>query len=299
MRADIGGATAIALALGGVKTLILAARSEERAVETIEAVKLANPSVTILFLSLDLTSLSSVRAAAEQILANPAVPSVDVLINNAGVCYAGDAPRITADGLEEMWAVCHVGHWLLTGLLMPKLLASGGGARVINLTSAAHSWWDGSFEDYNYAQTKWDGNAAYGRAKAANIVFSKGLAAKYGAQGIFGFSVNPGWVLMELSRHWSSEDFARAVEDAAKIGMVYSSTPKSLEQGCATTLVAVLDPGIAQASSNGAYFDDCQEAKTSAMTEDPAAWKALGGPREAPGCEVHVNIVPVLYRCAR
>lgn len=78
-------------------------------------------------------------------------------------------------------------------------------------------------------------------------------------------------VLTELSRHWSSEDFARAVEDAAKIGMVYSSTPKSLEQGCATTLVAALDPGIAQAGSNGGYFDDCQKGKTSAVTEDPAA----------------------------
>lgn len=191
----LGGATAIALARGGVKTLILAARYEQRAKETIEAVKRVNPAVTVLFLSLDLASLSSVRAAAEQILANPAVPSIDVLINNAGVCYAGDAPRITADGLEEMCAVCHVGHWLLTSLLMPKLLASrGGGARVINLTSAAHSWWDGSFEDCNYAQTnsKWNGNAAYGRAKAANIVFSKGLAAKYGAQGIFSYSVNPG-----------------------------------------------------------------------------------------------------------
>lgn len=174
-----------------MKTIILAARTEARATETIAAVKRVNAAASVVFLQLDLASPASVRAAAQAVLDNPAVPALDVLINNAGVCYTGPTRRATKDGLEESFAVNHAGHWLLTSLLMPKLLAaaaSRGEARVVNLTSTGHHFWDGSFDD----PAPFDGNVAYGRSKAANIIFSRGLAQKFGDRGLKSYAVQPG-----------------------------------------------------------------------------------------------------------
>ncbi|KZV98836.1 NAD(P)-binding protein [Exidia glandulosa HHB12029] len=261
----IGGSTAVALARGGAECLILASRSESRAAETIETVKKVNPAVTVVFVKLDLADLASVRTAAQGILDNPSVQSIDVLINNAGVSLADETPRLTKDGLEETWQVCHVGHWLLTSLLMPKLLAAAsvkGEARVINLSSTGHNFWNGSFDE----PSPFTGIAAYGRAKAANILFSKGLALKYGSRGIKSYSVQPGWVTTQLISTWKADDFARAVEAGKEAGLEYGSEPKTLEQGCSTTLVAALDPAIP--APNGAYLDDCHEKKPNAKVED-------------------------------
>lgn len=133
------------------------------------------------------------RTAARAVLDNPAFVSLDVLINNAGVAYAGPVRRTTADGLEETFGVCHVGHLLLTSLLLPKLLAAPA-PRVVNLSSAGHHYWDGSFDS---DAVPFDGmGTAYGRAKAANVVFSKGLAQKYGVKS---YAVQPG-CMSETSR---------------------------------------------------------------------------------------------------
>ncbi|KZW01448.1 short-chain dehydrogenase-like protein [Exidia glandulosa HHB12029] len=250
----IGGSTAVTLARGGAKCLILASRSEARAAETIDAVKKTNPATSIVFVQLDLADIESIRAAATSIINNSSVQSIDVVINNAGVSLGGETPRLTKDGFEETWQVCHVGHWLLTSLLMPKLLAAAsvkGEARVINLSSAGHHFWNDSFDE----PTPFTGVAAYGRAKAANVVFSKGLAVKYGAQGIKSYSVNPGWVTTQIMSSWNADDFASGMKAAAEAGLALRPAPKNLEQGCSTTLVAALDPAIP--APNGAYLDDC------------------------------------------
>ncbi|EJD40484.1 NAD(P)-binding protein [Auricularia subglabra TFB-10046 SS5] len=258
----IGGATAHALARGGPKTLTLAGRTESRVKPCIERARAANGGVNVMFLQLDLASLASVRAAAKTIIDDPSIPALDILINNAGV--AGQKFTKTEDGIEEMFGVCHVGHWLLTSLLMPKLL-SAPEPRVVNVSSGGYLYWDGNFEDYNFETPgrPYDPLVAYGQAKAGNVVFSKALAKKFGDRGLRSYSVQPGWVLTNIISHWTKEESERSLKVAIEAG-IEASGPKTLEQGCATTLVAALDPGL----PNGSYLDDCHPKNVKGKTQD-------------------------------
>ena len=143
-------------------------------------------------LQLDVTDPSSVSRCKADVAALTN-GKLDILINNAGTLSPGY--KKTSDGIEETFAVCHIAHWLLTSLLMPKLMAAvsvHGEARVVNLASTGHNFWDGDFEDYNFVKKPYNENVAYGQAKAANIVFSKALAQKFGSKGIKSYSVQPG-----------------------------------------------------------------------------------------------------------
>ncbi|EJD40470.1 putative short-chain dehydrogenase [Auricularia subglabra TFB-10046 SS5] len=255
-QSGIGGSTALALALGGVKTLILTGRTESRVQPVIDAARAADSAVEVVFLKLDLASLASVRAAAATV--SQLVGHIDVLINNAGL--SGKTYRKTADGIEEMFGVCHVGHWLLTSLLMPKLLAAPE-PRVVNVSSSAHLYWDGSFEDYNFERGRaYRPELAYGQAKAANIIFTKALAQKFGDRGLKSYAVQPG------CGDYTAEEFQVAYAAARASDLEFSETPKTVEQGCSTTLVAALDPDV----PNGIYLDDCHPKATSKLTQDPS-----------------------------
>lgn len=248
-----------------MKALILAGRSEARVKPVVDAARAFQSGTNVVFLQLDLASLASVRAAAHKILADASIPRLDILINNAGI--SGAEYRTTSDGIEEMFAVCHVGHWLLTSLLMPKLVAAPE-PRVVNLTSTGHNYWDGVFEDYNFqrADRPYSHTLAYGQAKAANIVFTKALVQRFGDRGLKAYSVQPGWVETNLTSSWSPEQLQTAFAAAQASGLEFGEKPKTLEQGCSTTLVAALDPNV----PNGAYLDDCKVRQTSERTQDPA-----------------------------
>ncbi len=130
----------------------------------------------------DLASLASVRAAAKEVLADASIPHIDVLINNAGIMACPYA--LTVDGVESQFATCHLGHFLLTALLWPK--AKGG--RVVNVSSAGHRFFKGSFDDYNFEREKYAPFAGYGNGKAANVLFSVALAQR----GVASYSLMPG-----------------------------------------------------------------------------------------------------------
>ena len=126
--------------------IVLAGRSLGKIQPVIDRIHAINPAVRTKFVNLDLSSLASVREAAASINAN--IEKIDVLINNAAVMACPFSK--TMDGIESQFGTNHVGHFLLTNLIMPKILAAGPGARIVNLSSVSHSMADVNLDDYNF-----------------------------------------------------------------------------------------------------------------------------------------------------
>jgi NAD(P)-dependent dehydrogenase (short-subunit alcohol dehydrogenase family) len=130
----IGAETALSLARGSPALIVLVGRSASKVGPLVSQIEEANPAGTVKFVAIELDSQASVRKAAAEIIAS--VEKIDYLINNAGIMACPF--RKTEDGIESQFATNHVGHFLLTNLLMPKILEAGKGARIINVGSIAH-----------------------------------------------------------------------------------------------------------------------------------------------------------------
>ena len=257
----LGRESARALAAHGASVTVLA-RSEARASEGADAVRAAVPGATVEIGVVDLASLASIRAFAASYVADH--DAIDVLINNAGVmaCPFGH----TVDGFETQFGTNHLGHFLLTALLSPLLLA-GDAPRVVTLSSAAHSRADVDLEDPNFERTPYSAWVSYGQAKTANALFARELATRGGPAGLLSFSVHPGGIMTDLGRHLTVElmeemgEFqkARAARAAEAEGEpaeeVAGITWKSVEAGAATQVWAATAPELAE--HNGAYLADC------------------------------------------
>ena len=165
----LGLSTARALAAAGAE-VVIAARNQERAAEAVERIQAAIPAASLTIVKLDLGSLDSVKAAAEEILASH--ETLDLLVNNAGVM--GIPEGRTADGFEMQFGVDHLGHFALTARLLPALLKAPA-ARVVTVTSTAHHMG----RTVNPANPNLAGRygpwRAYGQAKLANFHFGLGL----------------------------------------------------------------------------------------------------------------------------
>lgn len=142
------GATFVeAVAKGHPALLILAARSTSKAEQTARAIQAVNPGVETKILELDLGSLSAVGKAADTVLSWTDVPTIDVLVNNAGI-MAVDF-KLSPDGYESQFATNHLGHFLFTNLIMKKLLAASS-PRVVNVSSDGHRLGHIRWDDYNF-----------------------------------------------------------------------------------------------------------------------------------------------------
>ena len=146
----LGAESAIALAEGHPKQLILLARTESKVTPVIEKIKKISPGTEAMFLKIDLANNSSVRETAANI--NKKVEKVDILINCAGIMAVKDFQK-SVDGIEVQFAANHVGHFLLTNLLMDKLVAAGKGARVVNVTSNGYGLSGPRYDDWNFQVT--------------------------------------------------------------------------------------------------------------------------------------------------
>lgn len=257
----MGAETAIALAHGNPAQVILLARSQARVNSVISQIKQISPSTKAEFVPISLDDFDSVRSAAATI--NASVEKLDVLINNAGV-MAPDNYTTNKDGIEIQFATNHLGHFLFTKLLFPKIAAAAPGSRIVNLTSLGHKIGPVRFDDINFSGGKtynqWEG---YGQSKTANILFSHSLGDKLRARGIQSFSVHPGAIFTtNLSRDISDVHAALAAIDPVAIqntGRHFpldKDAPKPAEIGVNTTLVAALDPRIEDQS--GSYMADAK-----------------------------------------
>jgi NAD(P)-dependent dehydrogenase (short-subunit alcohol dehydrogenase family) len=212
----LGAAFASAIASHNPSTLILTARTPAKALPVLTSLRAANPHspITYHLIPLDLSSLASVRTAAAQIAA--LAPSIDVLINNAGV-MALPSRTLSVDGVEMHLASNFLGHFLLTTLLAAQLRA-GGGARVVNVTSAGFVLTPFRFADFNFDEGRKDElpaservnvpvaeamglrgldascgyvpMIAYAQANTANMLFTRWLGEVQ--EGVVGVSAAPG-----------------------------------------------------------------------------------------------------------
>src|SRR5690606_29866549 len=163
----MGKATAATLATKfGMKVFMLV-RSEERGQAAIDEITSHTPDADVELVICDLGSLQSIRAAAEKLTTR--CSQIDVLVNNAGVVTV--KREETEDGFEHMMGVNHLGHFVLTGLLLP-LLANSPAGRIVVVSSGAHKIGRMNYADPHLLQrfTVWGG---YGRSKLANIWFTR------------------------------------------------------------------------------------------------------------------------------
>jgi len=189
----VGREIARGLALRGA-TVFLLARPSERASAIRDELASLVPCERIRLVACDLASLASVRSAAAQVLAR--TDRLDALFNNAGAWYR--QRELTQDGFERTFQVDHLGHYLLTELLLEHVLAARG--RVIATTSVLHAVGRLEQLDDLQAERSWSGLRAYSFAKLCNIWHVQSLAARFGERGLQAHAFHPGGVRTPFGR---------------------------------------------------------------------------------------------------
>lgn len=247
----IGLVTARELARAGYQ-LFLGCRSVERAAPALAAIRAAGGAAPVEVLALDLADPASVRACAQAFLAR-GLP-LHLLVNNAGV--AG-ARGVTRSGFELAFGVNHLGHFLLTQLLLERLRASAP-ARIVTVASKAHYQARGiDWEAVRRSTASRTGLPEYSVSKLCNVLFSAELGRRVAGSGLTTYSLHPGVVATDI---WRSVPWPlRSLIKLAMIGP---------EQGAATTLYCATSPACA--AQSGRYYDGCRVKEPSALAKDPA-----------------------------
>jgi len=248
--AGIGIETARALAQAGAE-VILAVRDMAKGIVVAQELRTSTNNPKIHVLDLDLTSLASVKSAAETFLQR--WNKLHILINNAGVMAT--PLSYTVDNFEMQFGTNHLGHFALTKHLLPALIAAAP-ARVVSVSSAAHRSSDIVWEDINYRSRPYDKFGAYSQSKTANVLFAVGLNQYYAQQGVTANALNPGLIRTNILKYVTQEEsLARGYIDAnGNLNPNY----KTLEQGASTSVWAAV--GNELEGIGGLYLADCQEA---------------------------------------
>jgi len=195
-NSGIGWETARALAAKGAR-VIVACRNEDKGRDAEHRIRAAAPAADVRFEPLDLGSLASVRAFADKLGA--AESRIDLLVNNAGVMMPPYGK--TADGFELQLGTNHLGHFALTGLLLPRILAAAK-PRVVGLSSLAHFWGRIDFADLQ-SERSYNPTRSYGQSKLANLLFVRELQRRFESAraSALAAAAHPGSTRTELQRH--------------------------------------------------------------------------------------------------
>jgi NAD(P)-dependent dehydrogenase (short-subunit alcohol dehydrogenase family) len=244
----LGAETARVLAGCGAR-VVIGARDLAKARAVADKIGDASLDAVVEVEALELGSLASVRRFAEATLARHA--AIHVLVNNAGVMACPLAR--TEQGFELQFGTNHVGHFLLTGLLLPALRA-GAPSRVVCVSSNGHRFDTVHLDDPNYERRPYDKWESYGQAKTANIWHAIELDRRFGGDGVRGFALHPGGIRTELGRHLTPDDIQTLM---ARVGEA-TFRWKNAEQGAATQVWAAT---AAQLDGRGGlYLEDCHIA---------------------------------------
>ncbi|KAI1178860.1 putative short-chain dehydrogenase [Nemania sp. FL0916] len=287
----IGFTTCQAFASQSPAHIIIAGRTLSKINKSIDLLKAEYPDVDYRSLVVDLSSQKSIRGAAAELLSWSDVPVINIIVNSAGVMGMPER-MLSEDGIELHFATNHIGHWLLTCSLMPKLIKAAegspkGATRVINVSSASPKvarmrWSDMNFDKLNkdlpeeeqpnyqfiemwgyknLRNISYIGLEGYNISKVANVLFGIGANKRlYEKYGILTLALHPGVILTELGRNFPPE-ILESIEALNKSGFYQR---KTLGAGASTSLVAALDPKLGPGETRngkenyGAYLDDCQ-----------------------------------------
>lgn len=245
----IGQVTAHKLCAMGAHVFV-ACRNATAGQAAIDSIRSAVAGAQIELLSLDLGDLQSVRACATAFLSRN-LP-LHLLINNAGL--AG-AKGLTTSGFELAFGTNHVGHFLLTQLLLDRVKQSAP-ARIVTVSSRAHYRASGlDWAALRQTSASRVGLVEYSNSKLANALFSAELARKLAGTGVTTYSLHPGVVATDVWR-----EVPWPFRSLMKLGMI------NAEQGAATTLYCATAAECA--GETGLYYDKCHVKTPSAMAQD-------------------------------
>nr|XP_054607074.1 retinol dehydrogenase 12 isoform X1 [Nothobranchius furzeri] len=247
----IGKETAKELAARGAR-VILACRNVTKGEQAASDIMKNVDGANVVVRQLDLADTKSICLFAENIYNTE--KSLHFLINNAAVAICPYAK--TVDGYEMQFGVNHLGHFFLTFLLL-DLLKHSAPSRVINLSSAAHAMGKIHFDDLN-GEKDYHPVRAYAQSKLANVLFSRELAKKTEGFGVMVFSVDPGVVNTEITRH-----IRRPLVDLIK---TFSFVLKTPAEGAYTTVYCTVTPD--NQVLTGGFYKDCALAASCRAAED-------------------------------
>uniref|UniRef100_A0A3Q1FGU2 Retinol dehydrogenase 12, like n=1 Tax=Acanthochromis polyacanthus TaxID=80966 RepID=A0A3Q1FGU2_9TELE len=221
--------------------IIIACRDMEKAKEAMKEIIETSGNDNVKCMKLDLSDTKSIREFAEAFKKDE--PKLNILINNAGVmiCPYGK----TADGFETQIGVNHLGHVLLTYLLL-DLIKESAPARILTVSSMVHSWGTINLEDLN-SDKSYDKMKAYSQSKLANVLFSHSLAKRLKGTGVTCYALHPGAVKTDLQRHVSGPMYL--------LMLFIRPFFKTAVQGAQTTIYCAVEPSLE--NETGQYYGDC------------------------------------------
>ena len=240
---------------------------------------------------MDLASQSSVRTVAARINDDNTIPPINIVVNNAGVMAIPDL-TLSEDGIETTYATNHIGHFLFTNLILPKLIKAAQTpstpTRIVNVSSFGHQFSSVRFTDVNFGKSPADlpedehpelqktefftGNShaddiyygffSYAQSKTANILYSVALNQRLWTKyGISSFAVHPGAVDSNINRHATRSDIEQALKRVKELG--FDNSERTPEQGANTSVFAAISTNLASVNTSqtqvkGVYLADCK-----------------------------------------
>lgn len=252
-NSGIGKATALALAAQGYRVFI-AARDMKKSEQALAEISTAVPGAQVLALKLDLSDLEQVRSFAADF--RQRVPVLDVLILNAGLFPT--RKQLTSQGFEMQFGVNHLGHFLLTQLLLDSVKAAPG-ARIVVVSSIMH--WLGRINWNSFRGEKfYNPVAAYGQSKLANLLFAQELSRRLEGTGIAVNALHPGGVDTGIAR------------DLPKFAQkIYGALTVSVEKGAESSIFLASAPEAAEL--HGSFIMNCKPAWHSPLAKAATAEK--------------------------
>lgn len=256
----IGLEASVALARQGAQ-LVVVGRDPARTEAAVADVIARSGSTEVSHLLCDFSSQADVRRLAEAVLARH--DRLDVLINNAG--GVNREHRLTVDGIEQTFAVNHLGYFLLTNLLLDLLVRSAP-ARVVSVASEGHRQGTLDFDDLGFEKQGYSIMRAYGRSKLANVLFANELARRLAGTGVTSNSLHPGAVDTNI---WSGAP----TWSKPLIFLLLRPFFWSPEEGAAPIVRLAASPELEGVT--GKYFNRNKEAKPAPRARDEALARQL------------------------
>ncbi|CAG9800008.1 unnamed protein product [Chironomus riparius] len=257
-NSGIGKETAIDLAKRGGK-IYIACRDVIRSKDDLDEIKERSKSVNVKLIQLDLASIRSIRHCSKEF--HERERQLNILVNNAGIMACPKS--YTENGFEMQMGVNHLGHFLLTNLLLDLLKASAP-SRIVVVSSSAHKFSDMNRDDF-MSDKSYNKLKVYGQSKLANNLFALELARRLEGSNVTVNSCHPGLVHSKLGRHMNAwyKPLYR---------LIFKPFYKTAYEGAQTQIRLAVDPELKAVT--GKYFVDCEEAvpSSAAQSYETAAW---------------------------
>jgi retinol dehydrogenase 12 len=254
----IGRITAEKLLSTGAK-VVLVGRNRQKTEQVVQAITEQAGPGQVDYLLADLSVQAQVRALAEAFKAR--YQRLDVLINNAGAMFVNR--QESTDGIEMTFALNHLAYFLLTNLLLDRLMASEP-ARIINVSSDAHRGGRINLADLEFHRG-YTGFKAYSQSKLANVLFTYELARRLPGHNVTVNALHPGFVATNFGV--SNGGIFRPIFKLFQLAAI------SPDEGARTTLFLAASPQVAGVS--GKYFAKEQEVRSSAASYDESMARSL------------------------